>query len=102
MLYLTGVYHFRNVKMLKETHILKEYPDTPKGYGQMHPPTEQEERDKIFDVCNFNKYQYIKHIVSQGWVEDKDKPPHVPISNPSLSIPVGTTQYRITIYMQDK
>jgi len=86
--------------MIKKTYILKEYPDTPKGYGQMYPPAEQDKWDKILEVCNANGTRYLKHIVSQEWVENPDVEQYVPECNPTLSIPMGTTQYHITIYMQ--
>jgi hypothetical protein len=86
--------------MIKETHVLREYPDTPKGYAQMHPPTEKEEWDKVHEICDANKTQYLKHFVSSAWIEDPEAEPYVPECNQRLSIPMGTDQFLITIYMQ--
>ncbi len=98
--------HFTRIKqgrhMIKETVILKEYPNSPKGYAQMYPPTHREEWDKIFEVCNDNNAQYLRHTISQGWVEDPNAKPYRPDFNDAPTIPVGIIQYRITIYMQDK
>ena len=88
--------------MIKVTHVLKEYPNTPQGYAQMYPPTQQEEWDKILETCNQYNAQYCNHTISHAWVEDTRLEPYTPEFNRDMQIPVGTTQYLITVYMQDK
>lgn len=85
--------------MEKITYKLKDYPETPQGYGQMYPPTESDIFEKMLELPK--NCRYIKHFMRSEWIRDYDEEEfYSPKFDKELKIPYGTTTYYLDVYVE--
>ena len=89
--------------MKKITLELAIYPEHPKGYSLMYPPSDKMIWDFILENIPSNK-KYLKHLIRDIWIQNSDYENYI-VDIPLVfckEIPRGDLTYYIDIYVEDK
>ena len=85
--------------MEKITLKLAEYPDHPRGYGLLCPPSEDAEWALMTQELP-STVKYLKHFRRTGW--EATSGTYSPEFNPDLIIPLGLLTYYVDVYVDGK